>query len=667
MSSTVYQLVQSDQAEGNIGVTEEEALARAEPQLVARVRKTWEHMRDHRASSGLEKRLRLAMNTMEGSYDPDTLQAIREMGGSEVFSRIVQTKARGATALLRDIYFSGDRPWGLKPTDSPTLPEDMTEMIPQLVQLEAAELMQQGVQVPPEAMVERIREMLEMARRAKKEEAAKQAEVAVDEMNNILQEGGYYEALSEILTEIPYFPFVCMKGPVVKMVDRVAYNDGVPEVATQPRMHWQRVSPFDVFWTPGVSELHRAEICERLHWTRRDLMDVIGLPGWDEQRVRLVLDEYGNGLHDWYAPTDQEQADFEGRESPSFNRSGTIQALEYHGWASGDELVELGFSMEQIGDPEKDHYVTCYIVGRHVLKIQINPSSRKRHPYYITSFDKLPGSFTGWSLVDILGDIQDVANAAMRALVNNMAMASGPQVVVNADRLKDGEDPSMMYPWRRWMVGNDEFSQGSRTEAPINFFQPQSNAQELMAIYQQMTVTADEISAIPRYITGSGATGGAGRTASGLNMLMQNAAKVLQQVAHNIDSDLLFYSLLELYDTLMVADGGVTLRGDESIVVKGVTRVVAKEAERVRQLEFLSLTGNEIDMQIIGLEGRAELLRAVGSDLNLPAGDIVPTKDQLAARMQAAQQQPPAGAEAQEAPTEQPVTNTVQSNFNRGG
>ena len=39
---------------------------------------------------------------------------------------------------------------------------------------------------------------------------------------------------------------------------------------------------------------------------------------------------------------------------------------------------------------------------------------------------------------------------------------------------------------------------------------------------------ADDVSAIPRYMTGGAQAGGAGRTASGLSMLMSNAAKTLQ-------------------------------------------------------------------------------------------------------------------------------------------
>jgi hypothetical protein len=134
----------------------------------------------------------------------------------------------------------------------------------------------------------------------------------------------------------------------------------------------------------------------------------------------------------------------------------------------------------------------------------------------------------GNGLPDILSDIQDVCNAALRSLVNNLSIASGPQVVVNTERLAPDEDGEDMYPWKRWRVTSDPMS--NNTQVPISFFQPVSNANELLAVYQKFSDIADELSAIPKYLSGN-ATGGAGRTASGLAMLMGNASKILQTVA----------------------------------------------------------------------------------------------------------------------------------------
>ena len=127
------------------------------------------------------------------------------------------------------------------------------------------------------------------------------------------------------------------------------------------------------------------------------------------------------------------------------------------------------------------------------------------------SFEKVPGTPVGNALPDILSDIQDVCNATLRSLVNNMAMASGPQVVVDESRLSPLENGDDIYPWKRWRVETDPTSNSNNTTPPIDFFQPNSHAQELLGVYKEFTQIADDLSAIPRYITGSDRTGGAGQ------------------------------------------------------------------------------------------------------------------------------------------------------------
>lgn len=80
-------------------------------------------------------------------------------------------------------------------------------------------------------------------------------------------------------------------------------------------------------------------------------------------------------------------------------------------------------------------------------------------------------------------DVSAVCNATARALVNNMGIASGPQVTVNTDRLAEGENITSMFPWKLWQTKNDPMANDS--SQPIAFFQPQSNAQELLGVYEK--------------------------------------------------------------------------------------------------------------------------------------------------------------------------------------
>ena len=121
-------------------------------------------------------------------------------------------------------------------------------------------------------------------------------------------------------------------------------------------------------------------------------------------------------------------------------------------------------------------------------------------------------------------------------------------------------------------------------------------------------------------------------------MLMGNAAKTLQNVAASIDRDVIKPMLQALYDMIMLTMPGM-FRGDESIAVKGVNHAVKREQDRMRQLEFLQLTGNPIDLQIVGMDGRANIIRSVAGNLGLDHEKVVPDDEEIMARAQAAQQQ----------------------------
>jgi hypothetical protein len=164
------------------------------------------------------------------------------------------------------------------------------------------------------------------------------------------------------------------------------------------------------------------------------------------------------------------------------------------------------------------------------------------------------------------------------------------------------------------------------------------NSQQLVSAYQEFIGIADDVSAIPKYVGGQAGGGGAGRTASGLAMLMGNASKILQSVSANIDRDVLEPALLQLADLIMLTDTSGLLTGEEKISVKGVSVAIQRETLRQRQIEFLSQTQNPLDNKIMGLRGRAAVLRSVGSTIGLPGEEIVPPAQEIEKMMQQEQQ-----------------------------
>lgn len=601
--------------------------------LAGHVRTKFSMMRRHRDGDGRgwTERLLHALRVFNGEYDAAKIAEIKQFGGSTAYARIVAMKCRGASSLLRDIYLSNDRPWGLDASDDPEIPQEILDSITRLVMGEVQNNQSVGKEAEISAIRDRSMQLVEAARQAGKKRAEMGSRVAEDKLDQILKDGGFYRALAEFLVDLPLFPYAVLKGPVVRILPKVTWSGKQATVEQVPKMTWARVSPFDVWWTPGVSDIEDADVIERTRLTRADLNDLLDLPGYNQEALRSVLDMYGQGglSNDWDS-SDSERAEQESREDPQMNESGMISCLEFTGTVQGRMLLQYGMTAEQVPDELRDYYIQCWVIGQYVIKAQLLPSPRKRHSYYITSFEKVPGTPVGNGLPDILADIQEAGNATFRALVNNMSIASGPQVVVNDDRLAPNEMGEQLYPWKRWHVTADPLG-GNSNQKPIEFFSPNSNAQELLVVYKSFVDMADELSAIPKYLSGAGTTSGAGRTASGLAMLMGNASKILQTVAANIDRDVLEPLLSSLFDMVMLTDETGILTGDEKVRVLGVSVATQKETQRARQLEFLQITGNPIDTEILGKKGRAAVLRAVSNTIGIPGDDLVPSDSDIEA------------------------------------
>src|SRR5215831_14492760 len=251
-------------------------------QLGSYIRAQFEIFRNHRnTSAGWSERMLMALRTFNGQYDANKLQEIRKFGGSEIYARLIAQKCRAASSLLRDVYLGPDRPWALKPPDSPDIPPEIQQQIDQLIQTERQMLQQQGQHGSESQLQDRRTSLMESAIDAAKKEAKEQARVSEDKIEDILREGNFYHALAEFLVDLPIFPLAILKGPVVRIIPEVEWSPegGPPTIKQKPKLIWQRVAPFDFWFTPGVSDIAQADTIEKMRLTRAELNDLLDLPG----------------------------------------------------------------------------------------------------------------------------------------------------------------------------------------------------------------------------------------------------------------------------------------------------------------------------------------------------------------------------------------------------
>lgn len=613
--------------------------------LASHVKACWQVARDSKRQT-VESRLLQSVRARRGEYDPEKLAEIQQMGGSDVYAGLTSVKCRAASGWIRDVMMgtSDDRPWGIQPTPIPDLPPNINEAIMQKAVAPIKEAILMGQPIEQDQIVEMMSNMRDQALAALKEEATRRSERMADKMEDQLLEGGFLEALDAFIDDVTTFPVGVLKGPVLRNRNTLTWSpQGKPVVTKAITTEWERVSPFNIYPSPGATTVDDGYLIEKHHLSRRDLEDLIGVDGYDDGAIRKVLTEYNGGLRQWlYDESAQNNAEGKHPSAFSTNPDQLIDALQFWGSVQGKHLIDWGMTEKEVGDPTKEHDVEIWLIGPYVIKAVLNYDPLCRKPYYKASYEDVPGSFWGNSVADLVRDSQTIVNATARALVNNMAMSSGPQVGVNIDRLPVGEKIETLTPWHIWQLTNDP---SGSTANPITFFQPTSNTNELMMVFEKFSQLADEYSGIPRYLTGD-TTGGAGRTASGLSMLINNAGKSIKQVISNIDMNVMKPMLERLYYYNMRYSNDPDLKGDVHIIARGAAALIAKEAAQVRRNEFLAATANPLDMQIIGVEGRAAILRETAKGLDMNVDKIVPPVEVLRqkwAAQQAMAAQPAAG------------------------
>lgn len=609
--------------------------ANAEPviqNLAAYIKQKWYYARTAKEMT-IEQRMLKSVRQRRGEYDPDLLVQLREQGSSLIYMMLTSNKCRAASSWLRDVLLtdSKDKPWSLRPNPVPEMPPPVMQELMAKAQQKLAEIMAMGAN-PSDEEVRQMLVMFKDQAMAELTDLAKDAAGRMEKkMHSQLLDGNWTTSFAAFIDDLVTFPAAVLKGPVVRSKPHMNWvrmgENYELQVQNELTLEWERVDPFNVYPAPDASGINDGYLIERHKLQRADLVSMMGVEGYSDGAIRQVLEEYGKGgLRDWiYVDLTKAAAEGKSTTAAGNNPSELIDALQFWGSVQGKLLREWGLPEEEVPDELAEYPIEAWLIGRWIIKAVINPDPLGRKPYYKTSYEEVPGAFWGNSVADLSRDSQAMCNAAARALVNNMSLASGPQVVFNIDRLPQGENITQLFPWKIWQVTSDPTT---GNQAPVSFYQPNSMAQELMAVYEKFAVLADEYTGIPRYMTGGNPSGGAGRTASGMSMLMTNAGKSIKQVIANIDEHVIKPLVDRLYYYNMRYSDDPDLKGDVNIQPLGAASLMEKEAVAQRQNEFLSIALNSPAVQaVIGLEGTANLLREAAKRLDMNTDEIVPSED----------------------------------------
>ena len=133
---------------------------------------------------------------------------------------------------------------------------------------------------------------------------------------------------------------------------------------------------------------------------------------------------------------------------------------------------------------------------------------------------------------------------------------------------------------------------------------------------------------------------------------MTSSAKGIRHAILNIDRDVIRTMIKRVFDWNMEFSEDETIKGDLDIVVSGAVQVMVNEQVGDRRMQFLNQTNNEQDLSIMGLEGRANVLREAAGALEMDRSNVV-KEPQVIRQLELDGKRAAEQAQAQEAEMEQ--------------
>lgn len=604
--------------------------------LAGIIKRDWSRAKDNKTI--VEQDMLECLRERKGEYSPEDLANI-EGTGSTIYIKTAMSKIRSGIAHMKSIYMSeGDKPYGIDATPNPSLSPDLEDRIYNHIAENPNLIGEDGQEID-------VIEQANMLERMVKQEMFKESKRAAENMERLiddqLAEGEFDRALNDLIDDVNTYPACFVKGPfntVKPVMSWERTSEGYkPKTEFKIVKSFRSINPFDAYPAPGVDSVHKGAFIERIRFNISDLARFKGQPGYDDDQINEVIRVYGRGgLRNWLW-TDSVRHDISNHTFFWMKQTTDIDALHWYGRASGMDLLDWGMDERLIPDLMDEYEVDAILVGSYVIRAVINPDPLYRRPIHSTAFEKIPGNVFGNSPSMLCRSSTKIINACARALQNNMAHASGFQTEIDYERLHEETDPFDIHPFKVWQARESEVT--TTASAAVRFFQPDSNAAEMLNVMSAFEEKADKDTGIPEFFHGGQGGGeGADATARGREMLMNQSMKLLRSSIINIDVDILQPMLRMLYDDNMLNHEDNTIKGDAQVVPRGASAMLQRDSIRNDHMAFLELTANPVDLEIMGQEGRSKILRSLAKTYpDLP--NPIPSEEEREMAARTAEQQ----------------------------
>ena len=434
------------------------------------------------------------------------------------------------------------------------------------------------------------------------EDAAKKHEKLIKDQ---MFDGGYNEAMINFLHDMALYPFACMSGPKVVMVNTPVWKKGKFVDKEEAVVEFKAISPFDVCWSEDCTDGQNGTAVYYKHrMGYNDLKRAGTLESYNEKNIKKLLKDWREGeiSPNWAGFADESPRTGEGTadelsavlDSEKFKVGSTIEVVTRYGLMMGEDMKTLGVKDAHKLDDDVMYETTISFVKEHVIQafISDNIGSRKR-PIHFASYEAMKDRIPGVSVAMKIRDLEMAYNAAQRIMLYNVSASSAPLSWVDISRLHEDIashiETYMALDPQTPLIMNNNNAFTNQQGAPVGFVVAPNNTPVIQNLMQYLTQMIDVISGVPESLHGQPVGTGANRTVSGMFNLQANATKAIQQALNNIDrcvvgpiGQMLYYYNMEYSDDQ-------SIKGDAKVSSVYGKNMLQNEIKKQKSMEAFQL------------------------------------------------------------------------------
>lgn len=610
----------------------------------------------------IESRWLEDLRAYAGVYDETTKSVLdSNKERSSAFVNLTRAKTNAWRARLSDLLFpADDRNWGINPTPVPELEEGAREAANESMRLHeeaaaAAERVnrEQAVGNQQAAMAEMSQaeqkgalavaaEEREAEARTILEVAKRRSDAMAREIDDQLTECKYPARSRDAIDDAVKLGIGIMKGPLTANRPKRSWRQAGENVfelqaAPDPRPEYRRVNPWSFFPDMNAETIDECEFTFERHLpTKKELRKLAKTLDFDRDAVRALLtdEEPERGSNSDLDYLSQLRA-ITGEEQSVTNR---YVLWEYHGNLECEDICHLmravgqdeeAAAFEANYDPLEEQMVVLYFCRGRVLKISTDYVLDSGESLYsVFSFEKGEGSLmSAYGVPRIMLDGQRALNGAWRMMLDNGALSTGPQVVIDKTQVEPEDGSWKMVPRKVWLrKAMTAGIQGS----PFEVFNIPMNQAQLAGIIDMAIKFIDEETSLPLIAQGEQGQH-ITQTAGGMSMLFNSANVVFRRVVKNWDDDVTTPNIRRIYDWNMQFSNKGDIKGDMQVEARGTSVLLVRE---LQSQQLMTIAATWSGHPVIGTALKVyDLLRMTFQSLSLNPDDILLSKDDFEAKL----------------------------------